>query len=182
VFRPHSLTGFAIKAAGAVIGLALVWSFISPWYNRLLVAASNGLSLAPFHLTTAGGDIYFADDFGQLVTGLHGAALNFGLILLLALLIATPGLGVVRRLRHIGLGLVAIFAVQLATLAALGGLVQAGAGASSASLTGVPVVLLCTIGFNLFPALIWLGLCLRQRPWQARPVQQPAAAASPERP
>lgn len=170
MLRSHSLTSFAIKAVGAVIGLALVWSFIAPYYNRLLVAASNGLGLAPFHLSSQGGDIYFSTAGGQPVTGIHGAALNFGLILLLALLIATPGLRLVHRLRNIGIGLAVIFAVQLATLAALGGLVQAGAGASSASLLSVPVVLLCTIGFNLFPALIWLGLCRRQarRPEPAR--------------
>ncbi len=178
MFRSHSLTGFAIKAVVAVIGLALVWSFIAPYYNRLLVAASNGLSLAPFHLTSEGGDIYFLSAGGQPVTGIHGAALNFGLILLLALLIATPGLKIIRRLRYTGIGLLVIFAVQLATLAALGGLVAAGAGASGDSLLSVPVVLLCTIGFNLFPALIWLGLCRRQARRPEPTGQVPAAAPS----
>jgi hypothetical protein len=158
MFQRNSLMAFIIKAVLAIVGLSLVWSFIAPHYNRVLVGAADWL-VASCSLTSDAGDIYFYSPAGGPVAGIHGAALHFGLVLLLALLIATPGLKIINRFRNIGIGLAVMFVFHLVTLVALAGLMQSGSTSPS---SGVPVVLISTIGLNLVPALIWGGLCLRQ--------------------
>jgi hypothetical protein len=160
MFKHSSLVRFTIKAVLAVICLAVAWSFIAPYYNRLLVTATDW-SLTSYRLSSETGDIFFYSLSGEPVTGIHGAALHFGLVLLLALLIATPGLKLLPRLRNIGIGLLAMFAFHLVTLVLLAGLTDVNSGISTPS-SSLPVVLLSTIGLNLIPPLVWIILCMRR--------------------
>jgi hypothetical protein len=161
MFKHNNLIGFTMKAILAIIGLALVWTFIAPYYNRLLVAAADRLVLGHFSFNTDYTDIYAYSATGAPLMGIHGAALHFSLILLLALLITTPGYKIINRLRNIGIGLAVMFVFHQATLILLARLMQSGGGISTPSLN-FPVVMLSTIGFNLVPPLVWVGLCLRQ--------------------
>lgn len=158
--KRNSLIGFTIKAILAVIGLALVWTFIAPYYNRLLVTVTDW-SLTSYRLSGEAGDIFFHNLAGEPVTGIHGAALHFGLILLLALIIATPGLKILHRLRNTGVGLIVMFVFHLITLVLIASLTQSNSSVSSPSLS-LPIVLLSTIGLNLIPPLVWIVLCWRR--------------------
>ncbi len=142
-----------------MIGLTIVWTFIAPYYDGILVRAADWL-VTPYRLVSGAGDIYYYSPAGMPVTGIHSAALHFSLILLLSLLIATPGLRIISRLRNIGIGLTVMFVFHLVTLVLLPELIKSG-GVSSPSLN-LPVVLLSTIGLNLVPALVWVGLCSQQ--------------------
>jgi len=161
MFRRHRLTAFIIKAVLSVIGLALVWPFIAPYYDRILIAVADGMVMPSLRFASYAGNIYGSTSAGQPIMGIHGAALHFSLILLLALLIATPGLKIINRLRNIGIGLAVMFVFHLVILTVLARLMPSGGGTATPSLR-IPMVLLSTIGLNLFPALVWVGLCLRQ--------------------
>lgn len=152
MLKRANLALFAIKAAASLIALSLLWPFIAPHYDWLLAIA---IKIVPdFSLMLDGGDLYIQIG-GQPVAGVHASALHFGLLLLLSLFVATPGLRPWLRLRLAGIGLVTTFAIQLFELVLL-----ARMGTSSATLA-LPQILLSNVGFDLLPPLVWLGLCLR---------------------
>ena len=103
-------------------------------------------------------NIYYYSSTGEAVKGIYGQALYFGLILLIALLIATPEIKAFKRIENLATGLWVVFAVHSATLFILSRLVQSRGCVSMTA----PVVLISAVGLNLFPVLVWASLCLRQ--------------------
>jgi hypothetical protein len=168
---------FAGKTLAFLIVLSLLWHFaIAAPYNRALVAITNSLSRADIVLGQDIGEetrqeflsefgVYLKDDYICVTTlqpwgyDLYGwieaPSLQYGMLLVISLIAATPGLVWQRRLKFIGLALVIMFALHLVTILIF----------ARISLSGVNpypfTTLFISIGTALFPALIWGALCYR---------------------
>jgi hypothetical protein len=164
---------FAGKAVGLLIVISVLWTFfIAMPYNRALVAVTDRLSRA---------DIILAADFDEevrqqnsleedyiciasrqpeeiLLYGyIPGSALHYGMLLVIALIGATPALGRRRRLIFILLAILIMFLVHLITILVFARLSFAGVAAPQQ----LSVILFITLGTALFPALVWGVLCYK---------------------
>ena len=164
---------FAGEAIGFLILLSMLWSFlIATPYNRALVTMADGIS---------GADIVLGEDFEEdvrrelglkedyicvgvsqpwgleLYGYLEGSALHYGMLLVISLIAATPGLTWRRRFKFIPLALLIMFTLHLITI-----LIFAKISLSGANISQNPfIILLLTLGTALFPALIWGALCYK---------------------
>ena len=164
---------FAGKAIGILIALSLLWTFLLAMpYNRALVGVTDGLTRA---------DIILAADFDEdvrrenylqedsicvAVRGpdqilLYGfipaSALHYGMLLVVSLVAATPGLAWRRRLTFIPLAILIMFLLHLLTILVFARLSLAGTAAADHP----SVILFITLGTALFPAVVWGALCYR---------------------
>jgi len=163
---PVSPSARLIRFIGAAIALlvivSILWYVIDPPYNRLLVEITNPLTSLRIALGDGNSVIYFYFDTpaGEGSIGIKGAGFHFGLILLPVLIAVTPGLTLMRRLKFIAISLGVMFVIHIITILIFAWIIQlsddpAGFG------TNPWVVFLVTIGTQLFPALIWVILCLK---------------------
>lgn len=159
MFGHNKLTLFAVKAVVSIIGLAVLWPFVAPVYNKLIITVINWLQTANYTFAVNAGGIYLYSPNSEPVIGIHGTALHFGLILLMALIIATPGPNIIHRLKNIGTGIMVMLAIHVATLSLLAKLAQSSTGISGLTM---PVVLITTIGLNVLPVLVWVIMSLRR--------------------
>lgn len=164
---------FAGKAVGILIAISVLWTYVIAMpYNRALVAVTDKLSRA---------DIILAADFDEevrrenslqedyicvasrqpgeiLLYGyIPGSALHYGMLLVIALIGATPALGWRRRFIFIPLAILIMFLVHLITILMFARLSFAGAAAPQ----HLSVILFITLGTALFPALVWGILCYK---------------------
>lgn len=154
LFR-NKLFQFAIKAIFVLIAIYLLWPFVAPAYNRLLIEVADKLSPSEISLIDENRIVlYHCGETGM--GGVDSSWLHFGLILVAALLIATPGLKLWRRLKFIGIALVAVFAIHVVSLVALAGQRFTG--------NDFVAIFLLPIGGSLFPASVWAALCLKHLP------------------
>ena len=156
-----------------LIALSLLWSFvISAPYNRALVAAAD-----PF--TSA--DLMLGEDFDEttrqqlgltedriyitvqtedeivLYGYLEGTSLQYGMLLVISLIAATPGLGWRRRCAFLPLAALIMFVLHLITIA-----IFAKLSLSGVELSRNPFVFLfVSLGTALFPTVIWGALSFR---------------------
>jgi len=156
------LIRFIGEAVGLLIIVSVVWYFIDPPYNRLLVEITDRLS----SLRIALGDgtsviyIYFDTPLGEGSIGIRGAGFHFGLILLPVLIAVTPGLKLLRRLKFIAIALGVMLAIHIITILIFALII--GTSADPAQFGTNPwVIFLVTIGTQLFPAMIWVILCFK---------------------
>jgi hypothetical protein len=156
------LLRFIGAALALLVIISIIWYVIDPPYNHLLVVVTDPLS----SLRIALGDgnsviyLYFDTPGGEGSIGIKGAGFHFGLILLPVLIAVTPGLTLLRRLKFIAISLGVMFVIHIITILIFSWIIQlsddpAGFG------TNPWVVFLVTIGTQLFPALIWVILCLK---------------------
>lgn len=101
------LAGFG-RVTALLLGMALPWRFLAPYYNDALVVIAGPLSPPSVALQREGLDIVFRYEEHSLMAtpcegGLNGLALQGGLLLVLALVAATPGM----RKEWRGLGMLA---------------------------------------------------------------------------
>jgi len=156
------LIRFIGEAVALLIIVSVVWYFIDPPYNRLLVEITDRLST----LRIALGDgtsviyIYFDTPLGEGSIGIKGAGFHFGLILLPVLIAVTPGLKLLRRLKFIAIALGVMFVIHIITILIFALII--GTSADPAQFSTNPwVIFLVTIGTQLFPAVIWVILCFK---------------------
>ena len=144
------LLPFALKAIGFFLAGYLVWHFIGPWYDRWLVWVIDGLS--PSEVTLDGNHIMLGHHGGQPL-GIWSEGFHYGIILVIALVAATPGMSLWRRFKSVVIAVTLLFAVHVVTLLALAG----------RDFTADPflVALLLPVGFNLFPIVIYGALTWR---------------------
>ena len=147
----NKLFRFAVVAIIALIIIFLLWPFVGPAYDRFLVGTSDKISSSEISLIEENHILLY--QHGTKKGGIDSSYLHFGLILVTALTIATPGLKFWRRLKFIAIALVVVFAIHVVTLVALAGKEFSGGDFFA--------VLLLPIGCSLFPALVWGVLCLR---------------------
>ena len=150
MFPSRRLLALGVKAAVAIVVVALLWSVVGPVYDSLLVGFSNVLS--PSELALVDGHHIVLYSHAGSVEGIDSLVLHSGLILVFALVVVTPGLGIWRRLWLTAIACVLVFAVHVLTILALAGHMIAG--------DDPVVILLLPVGGSLFPAVIWGALCL----------------------
>jgi hypothetical protein len=154
-----------IRFIGAAIALlviiSILWYVIDPPYNRLLVEVTDPLTSLRIALGDGNNVInfYLETPPGGII-GIKGAGFHFGLILLPVLIAVTPGLSLLRRLKFIAIALVAMFIIHIITILIFSWILQLSDDPSRFAVNPW-VTFLVTIGTQLFPALIWVILCLK---------------------
>jgi hypothetical protein len=173
--RTRLILVFAGSAVGILIAISVLWSFfIAMPYNRALVAVTDNLSGGRIVLGADAGDdlrqlfssiyaIPLEDDYLCVVTPgedwvpffMPLSALHYGMLLVVSLIAATPGLTWRRRLMFIPIAILIMFILHLSTILII----------AKVSLSGVnpfpAITLFITVGTALFPALIWGILCYK---------------------
>jgi hypothetical protein len=175
--RTRLILIFAGKTLGFLIVLSLLWHFVfAVPYDRALVAITDRLSGAEIVLGKDLGEetrqaflaesgVYLKDDYicvtmlqpwgYELYGWIEGASLSYGMLLVISLIAATPGLAWQRRLKFIGLAILIMFGIHLVTILIFAKVALAGVNPYPFT------TLLITIGTALFPALIWGALCYK---------------------
>ncbi len=156
-----SLLFFIGKAVLYLIAIAIVWHFISPAYNDLLAATANLIHPTHTEIVSYGQDtlrVYISGS--QLAYEIYGLDLQYGLLIVLALIAATPGLRVMKRFKFVLIAFVIMFLIHVASILVFA---KVASSATSATISSNPfVILFCIIGPDLFPALVWMALAFRQ--------------------
>ena len=88
----------AVRTLAVVVIAASVWPFAADAYDGMVVRLAGGFLPADIVARAGEGRIYLDFLGGEKGAGLgiHGFVLHFGLILVAALVVTTPGLGLVR--------------------------------------------------------------------------------------
>jgi hypothetical protein len=156
-----SLLFFIGKAVLFMIAIAIAWYFIYPAYNDLLASTAN-----LFHPTHTKIVSYGKDTLRVYLSGssrayeIYGLDLQYGLLIVLALIAATPGLRLIKRLKFSLIALVIMFLIHVASVLVFA---KVASSANTSTISSNPyVVFFCIIGPDLFPALVWMVLSFRQ--------------------
>lgn len=153
---------FVGRTIAFFIVIAIVWHFIAPGYNDLLAGAADRFAPAQTMISHEQNTIYVIPEIGTGRTGAYAIEaldLQYGLLLVLALIAATPGMRLRQRFKSIPIALVIMFIVHVAGI-----LVFANATRSEtpATIGSNPFVILFGIfGADLFPVLVWGVLSFR---------------------
>jgi hypothetical protein len=179
------LLAFALVALAVLVALSLLWAFfIAVPYDRALVADTGPLTSATIVLGKDADEcvrkafeatyLEPLEDHDICVTVrqgskcvvpgfVAGSTLHYGMLLVVSLIAATPGLTSRRRLMLIPLAVVIMFVLQMVTVLIFAKVALSGANPSRNPL----VTLFITLGTGLFPALVWGALSLKY--WFPRP-------------
>lgn len=139
---------FVVKVFVVILIFSSFWPFVASGYASLLAAASNGVAPSGISMTAADSLIIIYSE-GQTPTLLRSLPFQAGLLLLLALIIATPGLKLRQRLLYVVIGAILTFALHIASVLIMSINVRA---------MRPLVVLFASVGIDLFPVLIWAAL------------------------
>jgi len=106
-------SGFIMKAIGFLIIIAVVWYFITPAYNSLLLAVADKITSSELTLILKQDTIYiYLQNVSDPIAGIYVSSLHYGLLVVVSLILATPGLRIYRRLRSIVIAFIAISLVS----------------------------------------------------------------------
>ena len=88
----------AVRALAVVVIAASLWPFLADAYDGLVVAVAGGFLPGEMAVRAGEGRIYldFLNGDGGVGLSIQGFVLHFGLILVIALVVSTPGLGLAR--------------------------------------------------------------------------------------
>ena len=170
--RSRLLLFFVGKTIAFFIVIAIVWHFVAPSYNSLLAEAADQLAPGQTMISHEQNTIYVFPEIGTGRPGVYGIEpldLQYGLLLVIALIAATPGLRLSQRFKFIPIAFVIMFIIHVASI-----LVFANATRSEtpASIGSNPFVILFGIfGADLFPVLVWGILSFRY--FLPRPQESP---------
>ena len=173
---------FIGKAIAFLIGLSLAWYFIAPAYNTILANVSEKLLPSQSALALDQGTIYiYPPSATEPAGGIYASALHYGLVLVIALILATPRLKLLRRFEFIAIALSAIFFIHTLSIVLFARDILSGA---NTPLEQNPVIILFAIvGSDLFPVLIWAALSFKYffpRPKRSRMTGAPLALKKQE--
>jgi len=143
---------FVVKVFVLILIFSSFWPFIAPGYTSLLVAVSNGVAPSSISMTAIDSLITIESTEEPIAVSLRSLPFQAGLLLLLALIIATPGLKLRQRLKYIVIGAILTFALHVVSLLIMSSNVRA---------MRPLVVLFASVGIDLFPVLIWAALSAR---------------------
>jgi glucan phosphoethanolaminetransferase (alkaline phosphatase superfamily) len=156
----HKLFIFAVKVLVLIIITAPLWAVVAPWYSQALAAAADKVAPSSIAFRAENSSILIEAVHGQarVVLTVHGLSLIYGLAVLLALIIATPGLAVRKRLKFVAAAFVIMFIIHWMAMLAMGELAQS-ISPEHPSVAGNPLyILVVSIGVDLFPILVWIVL------------------------
>jgi len=159
-----TLLAFAGWFFVASVALFAVWGYITPIYNQMVASIASPI----FKIVERDNVTALRTDGNRLLVGRHAADgtiqpflyfdpyIYFGLIPLIALLVAIPGPGILRRLRRTLIGIVILFVVHVIYLIGSIELTYVAVGLQTVSSTGKRM-------------LDWVQILLRIL-WQVSPV------------
>lgn len=147
-------SNFIMKAIGFLIVISVVWYFITPAYNRLLLIVVDKITSPELTLLLKQDTIHIhIQNVSNPIAGIYVSALHYGLLVVVSLILATPGLRIYKRLKSIVIAFPAIFVVHLISVALFA---QTALSGTYGSMEQNPlIVLFAIIGADLFPILIW---------------------------
>ncbi len=152
----NKLIPFFGKTIVYFIIIAILWYFaLGPVYNDVM--AGLGDIMTPSHdLWHEDNTIYVLGDKAENQYGIYALDLQYGLILLMALIIATPGIRITQRFKYIPIAWIVIFIIHMISI-----LIFTWATKYD-SPGGHPLVILFSIfGSSLFPIVVWGFLSFR---------------------
>jgi hypothetical protein len=161
---------FVGKTLLFIVVLSIIWLFLAQAYTRLLVAVANWV--APSQITLA------AEQSSVIIhnqavgtTAVDSLPFQGGLVMLLALILATPGLKLKWRLVYLVAGAAITFVIHIIGIVII---------AINARETRPLIVLFASVGVDLFPVLIWAALSARYWwPGLQSPAQTPSVNTQP---
>jgi hypothetical protein len=165
---------FLLVAAGLIIVLSVLWNFVDSAYSEFLGKIASGVVSDEFKVEQREGTIYFTRQY--VIVNINGvptraevpenypyqdslvaAAIQFGLLLTIALVAATPGLSWKRRLLFSGLAAAVTFILQVLSVVIMAKTFNS---------------LLFVIVSDVFPPLLWAFYSFRY--WLVRQKAIPA--------
>jgi hypothetical protein len=154
-----------IRFIGAAIVLlvivSIIWYVIDPPYNRLLVAVTDPLTSLRIELGDSNNHInFYLENPPGAKIWINGAGFHFGLILVPVLITVTPGLTLMRLMKFIAIALGVMFVIHIITIMSFAWIIQSSDDPLRFAFDPW-LTFLVTIGTQLFPALIWVILCLK---------------------
>jgi len=167
MFGRRSLLLFVIKVFVLILVFSSFWPFVAPGYATLLSAAANGLAPSSINFVAVESEINIYSGAQLTPFSLQSLIFQAGQPILMALILATPGLGVKKWLKYIIVGVVLTFGIHIASILIL-----------SINIRSIRplVVLFASVGIDLFPVLIWVGLTARYWwPGRTKVTPQPGA-------
>jgi hypothetical protein len=162
------LIRFILVAAGLIIVFSVAWSFVDADYSNFLAAIARGVVSSGVVVEQEQGTITFIHrEYYMGLTRLDrdwidASAIQFGLLLAVALVAATPGLKIGRRFLFSALAVAITFVLQVLSV-----LVMARTFNS----------LFFVVASDLFPPILWAIFSFKY--WFAAPVSSPSAQAEP---
>jgi len=153
----------AVRTLALVVIAASLWPFVADAYDGLVVRLAGNFTPPEAAVRAADGRIYLDSLGGAGGTGLsiHGFVLHFGLILVLALVASTPGLGLARTAAWLAGVAGLVFATHIAGLALLiRGLEAAFQEEESEAAVG-RIMTTFAIFWALLPAVVGGAWCYR---------------------
>ncbi len=148
------LLPFAIKAIVLAMILSLLWHFVAGFYDTLLINVS-GLFLGSDVALVAEREGISVYQPGMVMIGTRSSVFYLGIILVVSLIAATPGLKITSRLRYISIALFSIFVIHIISILVLVAIAPADKAGIMSSYTNPLRILFFMIGGDLFPVLIW---------------------------
>jgi len=162
-----SLLLFVGKTVLFLIAIAIVWHFAAPTYNDLLAAAANRFHPAHTTIKSYEKDTIHVElissttqyEKTKTIYEIYGLDLQYGLLIVVALIAATPRLRLRQRFKFILIAFIIMFLIHIASILVFA---KVAHSETPASISSNPfVVLFCIIGPDLFPALVWMALAFR---------------------
>jgi hypothetical protein len=156
------LLRFIGKTIAFFIVISVLWHFVAPTYNRLLAGAADQFGPGQTAISAEQDNLYILPELNTGPAGMYeiyGLDMQYGLLLVVALIAATPGLRLTQRFRYIPIAFVIMFIIHVATILIFAYVAESG---TPASVTKNPfVVLFSILGTDLFPVLVWGVLSFR---------------------
>ena len=165
----RSVLIFIGKVIVIIIIMSSFWPFLTPSYNHALVGVANKVVPSDITLMAEDSSIIIRHEYDSMIATLpvHGLFLQYGLVVLIALIGATPGLKLRQRLKFIAVALIIMFAIHVVSMLAISKVAQS-ISLEHPSKGGSPLeILFISIGFDLFPVLVWVVLSFKY--WWPKP-------------
>lgn len=130
----------------------MLWSFVGSGYSEFLANLARSIISSGIRVEQNGGTIYFhhaipyMGGFLQVTDWVDTAAIQFGLILTIALVAATPGLGLKRRWVYTAIAAAASFVLQILAVVVMAKTFNS---------------LFFVVVSDLFPPLLWAVFSLK---------------------
>ena len=174
--RIKYLVIFAGEAIGCLIALSLLWHFlIASSYNHLLVWIADRLSSSQIVVGDGSDNIYFYSAGPE--AWIYGSSLHYGLLLVVALIVTTPGLKLRQRLKFIPLALLIMFIIHIVTILTFARVARSSSPAHPMN-ENPWVILFLVVGCDLFPALVWGVLSYKY--WSSKLKAAPPRGSNPK--
>lgn len=163
------LLRFLLIAAGLIIVFSVVWSFIDSYYSDFLAWIARSLVSEGGLVKQESGTIYFAHivfsngGWQQVNDSIDASAIQFGLLLAVALVAATPGIKIQQRFLFSAIAVAITFVLQVLSV-----MIMARTFNS----------LFFVIVSDVFPPILWAVFSFRY--WFAGPVPSPQINSLPQ--